>query len=83
MEFLGRAPQAEMTERLWRSTKNYDAVALAGMKFSGSSNRSLFRSSCRIRKRLTHFGGRRADRVRHSVRPAACDINVVVPTPSI
>jgi len=36
-------------------TKVYDAVALAGMKVSGSSNRSLFRNSCRRSKRLTHI----------------------------
>lgn len=34
---------------------SYDAVALAGMKVSGSSNRSLFRNSCRRSKRLTHI----------------------------
>ncbi|PWT81737.1 MAG: hypothetical protein C5B58_09410 [Acidobacteria bacterium] len=38
-----------------RRSAAYDAVALAGMKFSGSSNRSLFRSSCRSSKRLTHI----------------------------
>ena len=35
--------------------QTYEAVALAGMKFSGSPNRSRFRSSCRSSKRLTHI----------------------------
>jgi hypothetical protein len=39
--------RTEMTQRLWcfTQTANYDAVALAGIKFSGSSNLSRFRSS--------------------------------------
>lgn len=34
---------------------SYDAVALAGIKFSGSSNLSRFRNSCRSSRRLTHI----------------------------
>lgn len=37
------------------SVMDHDAVALAGMKFSGSSNRSRFRSSCRSNKRFAHI----------------------------
>src|SRR5204862_324916 len=41
-----------MTRRLCRLTQtaNYDAVALAGIKSSGSSNRSRSRNSCRSSK---------------------------------
>lgn len=34
---------------------SYDAVALAGIKSSGSSNLSRFRNSCRSSRRLTHI----------------------------
>jgi hypothetical protein len=51
MKFLGRGPRLKQRSAVGA----YDAVALAGVKFSGSSNRSLFRSSCRSRKRLMHI----------------------------
>jgi hypothetical protein len=63
-DFVGRHAQTAFTEtavsdpplRLVKSIVIlYDAVALAGMKVSGSSNLSFLRNSCRRSKRLAHI----------------------------
>src|SRR5262249_31883373 len=54
-QLLAQSRATEKRHETLSARANYDAVALAGMKFSGSSNLRRFRNSCRSSNTLTHI----------------------------